>query len=272
MNPPTSFKRLDIPNPAGDWFTVEALDEHTFSIAEYGQWLKLHCYLVIGREKAALIDTGLGIGSLKALVDQLTTLPIVVISTHGHWDHIGNHREFEEIWIHPAEKEWVEHGYLEDATEIRDFLRQKKPTKSFPPGFDLELHRIGPCTPTRLLSDLQSFDLGGRTLTILHTPGHSPGHVCVYEQATGILATGDLLYHGILLADLSHSDPHSFHESLRRLDRLPGINHLLPGHGRLTITPDLISEAITAFDQLDQQGKLERGAGAHRFERLAIQL
>ena len=65
-----------------EWFTVEPIDERTFALSEYGQWMKLHSFLFIGEEKAVLIDTGLGIANICAVVESLTNLPITVSSHH----------------------------------------------------------------------------------------------------------------------------------------------------------------------------------------------
>ena len=90
-----------------NWFTVETIDKEIFAISEYRHWEETHCYLICGTEKAVLIDTGLGIGNIKSVVDSLTSLPIMVVTTHVHWDHIGGHKYFENISVHEAEKEWL---------------------------------------------------------------------------------------------------------------------------------------------------------------------
>ncbi|MCY9414827.1 MBL fold metallo-hydrolase, partial [Bacillus haynesii] len=86
------------------WFTVTKLDECTYAISEYGHWENVHSYLLIGVKEAVLIDTGLGIGSMKTVTDGLTDLPVSVITTHVHWDHIGSHGEYQRIYVHEAEK------------------------------------------------------------------------------------------------------------------------------------------------------------------------
>ncbi len=82
-----------------DWFTVEVIDKDTFAISEYKHWEETHCYLICGTQKAVLIDTGLGIGNIKSVVDSLTPLSIMVATTHVHWDHIGGHKYFENIGV-----------------------------------------------------------------------------------------------------------------------------------------------------------------------------
>jgi glyoxylase-like metal-dependent hydrolase (beta-lactamase superfamily II) len=255
-----------------DWFTIEEIDQKTFSIGEYGQWMKLHSYLFIGSERAALIDTGLGIGNIESVVTSLTTLPITVISTHAHWDHIGNHNRFHDVRIHEAEKAWLVDGYKEDADEIREYLVERPFAKSPPKDFQLAHYNTPRCQPTGLIEDGQQMNLGGRELTFLHTPGHSPGHICIHEENTGYLVTGDLLYQGILLAGLTDSNPEAYLKSLTRMNQLNRITRLLPGHGRLNIDPALLNEAEQAFDQLKQKGQLAKGTGSHPFERLVIQL
>lgn len=91
----------------GNWFTIEIIDYNTYAISEYRHWEETHCYLLCGTEKAILIDTGLGVANIKTVIDCLTELPVMVITTHVHWDHIGGHKYFNNIAAHEAEKEWL---------------------------------------------------------------------------------------------------------------------------------------------------------------------
>lgn len=74
-----------------NWFTIEQIDRDTFSISEYKHWEETHCYLLCGEKCAILIDTGLGVSNIRKIVDSLTELPVMAITTHVHWDHIGGH-------------------------------------------------------------------------------------------------------------------------------------------------------------------------------------
>ena len=82
-----------------NWFTVDRIDSQTFVISEYRHWEETHCYLLCGQKKAILIDTGLGVSNIRKIVDGLTKLPVVVATTHVHWDHIGGHQYFDSIAI-----------------------------------------------------------------------------------------------------------------------------------------------------------------------------
>ncbi|MCM1543061.1 MAG: MBL fold metallo-hydrolase [Blautia sp.] len=80
---------------------------YSVAISEYKHWEETHCYLLCGTEDAILIDTGLGVASIKNIVDSLTLLPVTAVTTHVHWDHIGGHKYFGDIAVHEAEKEWL---------------------------------------------------------------------------------------------------------------------------------------------------------------------
>ena len=88
-----------------NWFTVETIDKNTFAISEYKHWEETHSYLLIGEKSALLIDTGLGIADIKQVVESLTSLPILVATTHIHWDHIGGHGSFENIAVYENKKD-----------------------------------------------------------------------------------------------------------------------------------------------------------------------
>lgn len=90
-----------------NWFTIEQIDRDTFSISEYKHWEETHCYLLCGEKYAILIDTGLGVSNIRKIVDSLTKLPVMTVTTHVHWDHIGGHKYFDNIAVHEAEKDWL---------------------------------------------------------------------------------------------------------------------------------------------------------------------
>lgn len=254
------------------WFTVEVLDDTTFAISEYGQWMKIHSYLFIGNEKAALVDTGLGVGNIRRIVNALTQVPVRVITTHAHWDHTGGNHLFDWFSAHALEKDWIEDVSERYTKKIGKWLAKEPLTKEPPPEFDIEEFWPFRGKVDHFHTDGDIVDLGGRSLEIIHTPGHSPGHVSLYEKERGFLATADLLYRGVLLGGLDYSNPEDFQRSLQRLQKLPDIRMLLPGHGRLDIDNDLLDEAVDAFAELADKGLLKKESGLHRFRRLKVKL
>ena len=101
------------------WFTGERIDDATFSLSEYRHWEEPHSYLLLGRERALLLDTGLGVGGLRREVEALTDRPITVALTHVHWDHIGGCGQFEPPAVHAAEADWLRHFPLPEAAVRR---------------------------------------------------------------------------------------------------------------------------------------------------------
>lgn len=89
------------------WFTLEPIDDNTYCLSEYRHWEHTHSYLLLGENRALLIDTGLGIGNIGALVARLTSKPVTAVATHVHWDHIGGHRYFPDFYAHRAEESWL---------------------------------------------------------------------------------------------------------------------------------------------------------------------
>ena len=251
------------------WFTVEPIDGETWAISEYRHWEETHCYLLRGSERAVLIDTGLGVGNLERVVRNLTELPVLVLTTHAHWDHIGGHRQFAQYAVHGAERDWVTGGFPLPLSAVKQqLLRQPC---DFPSAFRPDEYRIFQGEPQLLLQDGMELPLGNRSLTVLHTPGHSPGHCCFHEAERGWLFTGDLLYAGCLDAFYPSTDPLRFYRSVQRVRRLKP-ERLFPGHHRLDPEPELIGTVEAAFQELSEAGLLRHGSGLFDYGTFQIHL
>ncbi|WP_027963739.1 MBL fold metallo-hydrolase [Halalkalibacillus halophilus] len=254
-----------------DWFTVTQLDENTFAISEYGHWEKVHSFLIIGKDRAALVDTGLGIDNIKRVTDQLTALPIIVLTTHVHWDHIGSHGEFEHIYVHKAEEDWLINGIKKLPIEqIRKDV-SRDITKPTPDSFNPETYRPFQGKPTGLLSDGEIVELGNRDLTIYHTPGHSPGHIVIFDQSTGYLFTGDLLYDETpVYAFFPTTSPDDLVDSLEKISNIPGVNKIYGGHNSAGIEASILSEVKRGVDYLKQNKLVKFGTGVHEFKGFSV--
>ena len=222
-----------------DWFTVEKIDDDTFAISEYKHWEETHCYLLCGTEKAVLIDTGLGISNIKKITDSLTKLPILVVTTHVHWDHIGGHKYFDNIAVYETEKGWLSHKFPIPIQVVKKNLICKP--CSFPKDFIIDDYQIFQGVPQLILHDKDCLDLGNRQLIVIHTPGHSPGHCCFYEPKRKYLYSGDLIYSGCLDAFYPTTDPQLFLQSVRKIQSLD-IKRVLPAHHQLCIRTNLIDQ------------------------------
>lgn len=249
------------------WFTVEEIDGQTLAISEYQHWEQVHSYLVIGSEKAALIDTGLGVSNIKNIVTQLTDLPIQVVTTHVHWDHIGGHSLFEDIAVHRYEEGWLAEKFPIPLAVVKSNL-MKDPC-DFPASFKIDDYTIYQGKPTLVLDDNDIINLGNRKLQVIHTPGHSPGHICLYESDTGYLFTGDLIYKGTLYAFYPSTNPVDFMNSVKKLLTIP-VKRILPAHNSLNISVSLISDINEAFSSIEKQGNLVQGNGVFDFGEFRI--
>ncbi len=251
------------------WFTTEQIDDDTFAISEYRHWEQTHCYLLIGRERALLIDSGLGVTNIREEAERLTALPVLLATTHVHWDHIGGHAQFQKIAVHPAEEPWLNGHFPLSLSAVQKMLTRLP--CDLPKDFRIEDYRIFQGAPAALLHDGEEIALGGRTVTVLHTPGHSPGHCCFYERERGYLFSGDIAYEGCLDAYYPSTDPQAFRRSAERLAAL-AVRRLLPAHHRLEIAPSLLQEIAAALARLDEAGKLVHGAGLFAFAHFSLHL
>jgi glyoxylase-like metal-dependent hydrolase (beta-lactamase superfamily II) len=223
---------------ARDWFRVRPVDDTVTVIDEphVHELLRANIWLVRGRDRDLLFDSGLGIASLRtALGDDLSPDPVLVLS-HAHLDHMGSAHEFPDCLAHPAEVVGnpppgslagpalaAELG-LDEA--LPPLLISARPDQDYDPAS----YRLRPARVTRPLSDDDIIDPGGRPLTVLHLPGHSPGSIALFDHRDGTLFSGDVVYDDVLLDTITGSDPDLYRASLRRLRELP-VRVVRPGHG-----------------------------------------
>ncbi len=243
------------------WFTIEKIDPETYGISEYRHWEETHCYLLNGTKRSLLIDTGLGISDLRAEVVHLTGNPVTAIATHIHWDHTGGHASFPNFYAHAAELPWLQGAFPLPLEAVRKMVVDRC---DLPEGFRVEDYRLFQGTPARVLTGHERIDLGGREIEVLHTPGHSPGHMCFWEKERGYLWTGDLIYKGMLLAYYPSTDPAAYLASLEAVAALP-VKRVFPGHHSLDLRPELLLRMRDAFRRLKGEGKLRHGSGVHDY-------
>lgn len=252
-----------------NWFTIEAADADTVVISEYRHAEETHCYLLMGTRRAVLIDSGLGVADIGGIVTSLTSLPLTVVTTHVHWDHIGGHGFFSEVAVFHCEKDWISGDFPLSPGVVKKNLLAG--SCEFPPDFDIDRYEIYQGGAGQLLFDGDEFDLGGRRLVVIHTPGHSPGHICFWEPERGYLFSGDLIYAGILDAFYPSTDPVRFMQSVTRVGKLP-VKRIFPGHHKLELSADMIRHVRGAFESLAEKGLLHHGAGVFDFSGFGIHI
>lgn len=205
----------------GDWYETIGFGDGVTLIHE--PWVKpfYRCNLwhVRGRDRDLLFDSGLGHVPLRAHVPLLTGRPIVCVASHTHFDHVGAHHEFDERCAHRLEAQVLA------APTARDTLADRYATDAmfdaFPDGWRADTYTVRAAPVTRVLDAGDVIDLGDRAFEVLHTPGHSPGGIALFEARTGTLLSGDIVYDGPWIDDAFHSHVPTYVATLERLQALP---------------------------------------------------
>jgi glyoxylase-like metal-dependent hydrolase (beta-lactamase superfamily II) len=204
------------------WYEVRLLEDGVAHIEEpfIKPFYRCNIWHVRGRDRDLLVDSGMGVVSLRHEVARLAERPVLAVATHTHFDHIGSHHEFAERLVHGAEAELMT-SPTRKATLADRYVSDDIFT-ALPPGrFRAEAYEVTPAPPTRLIADGDRIDLGDRSFEVLHLPGHSPGSIGLWEEATGILFSGDVVYDGPLVDDCYHSDLGDYLRTMERLLDLP---------------------------------------------------
>lgn len=235
------------------WFTIKQIHNNVYAIAEFSHWEQVASYLFVDKLRAFLIDTGMGYASIKNEIVKITTLPITVLLTHAHWDHIGGAADFEKIYIFndKFEKESLEHGfYSNDIAELNNpqmYSNGYLPKQYVVPGIKM-FHFLN-----EKVIHSDNYDI-----EVVHTPGHTPGSVCFYIPKLNLLFTGDTLYPGPLYAQLPESNLQDYTKSILKLSKLfkPDLL-ILPGHNAVTAQSQLLMEASRIFAKLAKSNPVE---------------
>ncbi len=236
------------PPPVDPWYVAEAVGDGITMLTEphVARLWRANIFVIAGRDRAVLVDTGIGVARLRPIIAAVTDRPITLFSTHSHLDHIGAHHEFSdcEILIHPTEvaplrapkgPTGLDYASLPEAkrAEYRaaGFATDGLMVDAAPAGVDISQHRFAGVEPTRVVDESDVIDLGDRRFEVLHLPGHSPGSIALWESATGILIAGDAIYDGILIDATDDADIPTYLRTMERLRTLP-VRVVHAGHKR----------------------------------------
>jgi glyoxylase-like metal-dependent hydrolase (beta-lactamase superfamily II) len=206
---------------AEDWYETIRMSDDVTLIHE--PWItpfyRCNMWHVRGRDRDLLFDSGLGHFSLRAHVPLVTERDLLCVASHTHFDHIGSHHEFPNCCVHHAEAAILENP-LNDLI-LSDRYATDEMFIEPPEGWDSSKYHVKPAQAQRLLSDGDIIDLGNRSFEVIHTPGHSPGGIGLFEVKTGIFLSGDVIYDGPLIDDAYHSDVGDYLKTLERISVLP---------------------------------------------------
>jgi hydroxyacylglutathione hydrolase len=202
-----------------DYWAVQRIDEDTIAIGEPRYYQVNYSYLILGRERALLFDSGTATRDIRPVVTALTSLPVTVMASHLHFDHFAGIAAFPSVAMIdlPETRADVTDGVFApgryEYLGMADHLR--------PPSVRV----------TQWIAPDGVIDLGGRQLTVLHTPGHTPSSVSLYDAAHRQLFAGDFVYPDTLYAFLPGASRSAYRATTRRLlSMLPPDTRLWTAH------------------------------------------
>lgn len=208
---------------------MKQLYENTWAELDVG----VRIFLLTGRDKALVIDTGMNGLDIHALVATHTSLPHQLLNTHADRDHIASNSQFDALYMHPSEAAF--------------YRNSQNGTGTLMPVFDGDV-----------------IDLGGRELEIIHLPGHTPGSITVLDRQNRCLIGGDPIQEdGEIFMFGQHRDIDAYIASLERLSRRNDFDYIYPSHAKEKVSRDVIAPLIEGAKRI-LAGKVE-GKQAERF-------
>lgn len=247
-----------------DWFTVYRVEPDVYALVEARQFQEAISYLIVGSKRALLFDTGIGLVPMRPVIEKLTSLPVTVLNSHTHFDHVGANAEFTDIigMDTPFTRE-NERGRPHSA--VAEEVAAGSFCGSPPASADTAAFRARAFAITRRVADGDTIDLGNRKLVVLGAPGHTPDAIALHDPARGLLWTGDSYYDSIIWLFSPGTDVAAYEQSMARLATLvPRLRRLLPAHNTATAEPSRITAVLTGVRTMRAGGGVRTDEGENR--------
>lgn len=249
--PRSPYQNLEKLSYSNEWFEVYQVKDSIYAIYEPFQWQEVISYLIIGDEFALLFDSGNGIGNIKEVVSSITQLPIRVLNSHSHIDHVGGNADFDFIYGMDTEFTKVRMKGM-PREQVAAEVSEAALCNGLPAGVKAEDHHIRSFNITQLIDDGDSIDLGNRTLEIISIPGHTPDAIALLDRENGLLWTGDSYYAGPIWLFMPETDWEAYKNSVERIAKLaPSLKYLLPAHNTPLEDPSYLNALAEAVRKVD---------------------
>jgi len=247
-----TLKRIAVQDP---WFEVYRISPGVFAIYEPHQSAEVISYLVLGTTRAVLFDTGMGISNIRDVVEGLTRLPVSVLNSHTHDDHVGDNWRFTDIY--GMDTEFTRANAKGSREDAQAEIASGEVCGDLPPGFIPAEYVTKPFHISRWIHDHDKIDLGGRILEVIATPGHTPDSIALMDEKNGLLFTGDTFYPGPIFLYRPETDLDAYVASVKKLASLaPRLQLLLPAHNVPVAEPVSLPRVVEAMEQV-RSGKLK---------------
>jgi len=233
------------------WFEVIKLKDYLYVIRERLDEIDPrfittydNLFLILGSHSALLIDTGCGLFPLKPILnDIIKDKKLIVINTHSHWDHILGNAEFDEIIIHNEELKSIsiptDIPFLQDSP--REIVKR----------YESNNYSIPPANSFKSIKDLEIIELGGVSVKVIHTPGHSPGSISLLTNKNELF-TGDTAHYGTMYITKEEFPTHL--ASLSRLINLFQENkniEIYPSHEEFAVGKELLVDLSKGIQNIE---------------------
>ena len=185
------------------------INEETYRIEDEG----VRFFLLTGKNKALMIDSGMNTKNARAIVEELTNLPLELLNTHADRDHIAGNGGFAKFYMSETEKD----NYSEAGGK-------------------------GEIVPVK---EGDVIDLGERRLRVIDNPGHTPGSIAILDEKYRVLIGGDSIQNGTIFMFGKYRNINTYVESLRHIkEYMEGFDEVYPSHGSFPVYPDIIDKLI----------------------------
>lgn len=240
-----------------DWFKVKKIADKTWAIRDKTQ---VACYLVEGEEKSLLIDTCWGLGDLAGLVRSITSLPLKVVFTHGHPDHVCGAFQFDDLYISNGDMALLTAFYHK---QTRKQLIEKRFKDSCPADFPKEIWINAELGNIAVVQEGDIFNLGKRNLRVISVPGHTSGSICLLDEENELLFSGDSVQTAPVLMHLDTSLQLStyFDSIVHACSFEEAYQKILPSHGETPVDKSVLEELINGVSEIlegKQSGELKQ--------------
>jgi glyoxylase-like metal-dependent hydrolase (beta-lactamase superfamily II) len=247
--PRPEYKTLDRVPVRDPWFEVYRAAPGVFAIYEPHQWEETIGYLIVGEKRALEFDTGMGISDIRKVTQELTRLPVIVLNSHTHPDHVGGNWEFDTVY--GMDTEFTRRNAKGSREAAQAEIAPGHICGSLPKGFDPATYATRPWKISAYIHDGERFDLGGRRIEVIATPGHTPDSISLLDRAHGLLFTGDTYYPGTIFLSAPETDLDAYAKSVHHLAALaPGLKQVLGAHNAPVASPAVLPRLAAAFDKV----------------------
>ena len=252
--PRPEYKTLERVPVTDPWFEVSRVVPQVFAIYEPHQAEETISYLIVGEKQALLFDTGMGISDIRKVTGELTHLPIVVLNSHTHDDHVGGNWQFETVY--GMDTDFTRTNAKGSRQDAQEELGPGMICGGLPKGFDPKAYATRPWKISRFLHDHDMIDLGGRTLEVVSTPGHTPDAIALLDRAHGLLLSGDTYYPAPIWLYRPETNLDDYVASIKRLAALaPQLTLVLGAHNVPFAQPSVLATVVTAIETV-RSGKV----------------